>query len=127
MASLNPSAIREILKTTADIPVIAFSAGNPSPELFPAKELSELASETFAAEAASALQYGITEGYTPLRRQVTERMRVRYNIGSEDDDLIITSGGQQGIDLTTKCLVNEGDVVICEDPSFIGALNTFRS
>lgn len=127
MATLNPSAIREILKVTADIPVIAFSAGNPSPDLFPAKELSELATETFSKEAASALQYGITEGYAPLRRQVSERIKTKYNIGTEDDDLIITSGGQQGIDTATKCLINEGDTVICENPSFIGALNTFRS
>ncbi len=126
MAGMNPSAIREMLKT-AGPDTIAFSAGNPSPELFPAKELAELASETFLNESAAALQYGITEGWEPLRRAVKKRMKEKYSIGGEGDDLIIVSGGQQGIDLCAKCLVNEGEVVIAESPSFIGALNDFRS
>lgn len=126
MAALKPSAIREILKVTADPSFISFSAGNPSSELFPVKELASITAEIYEKEATTALQYSVTEGYGPLRELTSERYR-KYGIGNKDDDTIIVSGGQQGIDLATKCLVNEGDAVLCENPSFIGALNTFRS
>lgn len=127
MVPLSASAIREMLKKAEGKKVIALSAGNPSPELFPAHELAKLAAEIFENSSSEALQYGITEGYTPLRRAVTKRIKEKYDIGTENDDLIIVSGGQQGIDLCTKCIVNEGDTIITESPSFIGALNTFRS
>ena len=74
-----------------------------------------------------SLQYGITEGYAPLRDKVKQRLKRIENIGTDDDELIIVSGGQQGIELSTKVLVNEGDTIIVEEPSFIGATNTFRS
>ncbi len=73
------------------------------------------------------MQYSVTEGYAPLRAQVAQRLKERFSIGTDSDDVIITTGGQQGIDLTAKVLCNEGDTVICENPSFIGALNAFRS
>jgi 2-aminoadipate transaminase len=126
MAHLKPSAIREMLKVTADPSFISFSAGNPSAELFPVKALAEVTAEIFANEASTALQYSITEGYGPLR-ELTKARYQKYGIVGADDDLIICSGGQQGIDLAVKCLVNEGDTILCENPSFIGALNTFRS
>jgi len=124
MRDMTPSAIREILKTNTPI---SFSAGNPSPETFPAKELGLLAAEIFEKEFATALQYGLTEGYGPLRELTKSRMRDKYGIGGEDDELIIVSGGAQGIDLAAKCLLNEGDVVICENPSYVGALLDYRS
>lgn len=126
MAALKPSAIREILKVTADPSFISFSAGNPSSELFPVKELASITAEIYEKEASKALQYSVTEGYGPLRELTRERYG-KYGIGRDDDDTIIVSGAQQGIDLATKCLVNEGDAVLCENPSFIGALNAFRS
>ena len=73
------------------------------------------------------MQYGITEGYMPLRELTAKRLKDKYQVGTADDSLIITSGGQQAIELFTKVMVNEGDVVLCENPSFIGALNAFRS
>lgn len=124
MSTLNPSVVREMLKVKADI---SFSAGSPSDETFPAQEMAELAEGIFKNNASSALQYGITEGYDPLRKLTFERMSKKYSVGSEADDIIITSGGQQGIDLAMKCLANEGDAVVCENPSFVGALNDFRS
>ena len=127
MSNLKPSAIREMLKVTSDPAMISFAAGNPSAELFPIRELAELTAEIYAQQPATALQYSVTEGYGPLRELTAKRIREKYGIGTPDDDLFIVSGGQQGIDLATKCLVNEGDVVICENPSFIGALNAFRS
>jgi len=127
MEPLKPSTIREMLKYISDPTVISLAGGNPSPDLFPGKELAEVTAEVLENEAGLALQYGITEGYPPLVRQVLERLRDKYGIDTPGDQLIITSGGQQAIDLATKCLVNEGDTVVTENPSFIGALNTFRS
>lgn len=127
ISSLQPSAIREILKVTQDPRVISFAAGNPSPETFPAEEMAKIAHDIFAIDAASALQYGISEGYGLLRELTAARMRNKYAVGKETDDTIIVSGGQQGIELTAKTFLNEGDTVVCEDPSFIGALNAFRS
>lgn len=127
LANLKPSAIREIFKSLTDPEIIAFAAGNPNPLSFPADEFKRIAADILADDAIAALQYGITEGYAPLRRLVAERNREKFGIGGDGDDTIIVSGGQQGIELACKAFCNEGDVVLCEDPSFIGALNSFRS
>ncbi len=124
---MKPSAIREIFKSLSDPNVISFAAGNPSPLSFPVEKMQDVANEIFATQPSVAFQYGITEGYPRLREQIKTRLRERFNTGTEDDDVIITTGGQQGIDLCAKVLCNEGDTVICENPSFIGALNAFRS
>ncbi len=124
---MKPSAIREIFKSLSDPNVISFAAGNPSPLSFPVEKMHSVAEEIFQNEASFAFQYGITEGYPRLREQISLRLKERFNTGSDDDEVIITTGGQQGIDLCAKVLCNEGDVVICENPSFIGALNAFRS
>lgn len=125
--TLQPSAIREILKVTADPSVISFAGGNPSAKAFPVADMAQIAADLFENEAGRALQYGISEGYTPLRELTEQRMRRKFSIGGENDDTLIVSGGQQGIELSAKILCNEGDTVICEEPSFIGALNAFRS
>lgn len=125
--NLKPSAIREIFKYAADPTVISLSAGNPSPETFPAKEIGEISAKLLVNNPISALQYSFTEGYTPLRNRLKAYMKKTHNIGREFDELIITSGAQQVMDLSTKSLCNEGDVIICESPSFIGSLNSFRS
>ncbi|MBR2621276.1 MAG: PLP-dependent aminotransferase family protein [Clostridia bacterium] len=127
MSALRGSAIREIFKYAADPAVISLAGGNPNPELFPNEALSDIAAEILREQPVTALQYGITEGYMPLRQAIRERLARVENIGTENDDLIVVSGGQQGIELATKCLVNEGDTVIVELPSFIGATNAFRS
>jgi 2-aminoadipate transaminase len=127
ISALKPSAIREILKAPDDPDTVTLAAGNPSPDSFPAAEMAEIAAEIFASGAPGALQYGISEGYQPLRERVLARVRDRHGIGRDGDELIITSGGQQVIELAAKTLLNEGDTVICEDPSFIGALNALRS
>lgn len=127
IGGLKPSAIREILKVTQDPSVISFAAGNPSPEAFPAREMRAISDDLFENHFASALQYGVSEGYTPLRELTMKRLREKFSIGTDDDDLIILSGGQQGMDLTAKCFLNEGDTIITESPSFIGSLNCFRS
>lgn len=125
--NMKPSAIREIFKSLGKPGCISFAAGNPSPESFPVEDIKRIAADILTQEPITALQYGITEGYPKLSELVSQRLKRLYNIGTEDDDTIIVTGGQQGIELTCKVMCNEGDVVICENPSFIGALNAFRS
>jgi len=127
MSKMRGSAIREIFKYATDPNIISLAGGNPAPELFPNEELAKIAKEVLSQEPVLSLQYGVTEGYTPLREAVKARLKRVENIGNEGDDTLIVSGGQQGIELTTKVLVNEGDTVIVEQPSFIGATNAFRS
>lgn len=127
VSNLKPSAIREIFKYAADPEVVSLSAGNPSPDAFPAKAIEEISAKVLAEDPIKVLQYSVSEGYTPLRRHLMEYMQKEHNTGSENDDIIITTGAQQIMDLCTKSLVNEGEVVIVEAPSFIGSLNTFRS
>lgn len=127
LSALKPSAIREIFKSLTDPSIISFAAGNPNPLSFPVEALAKLSADIFASDAAYALQYGITEGYAPLRESIAARIYEKFGIGREFDQTIVTTGGQQGIELACKAFCNEGDAVICENPSFIGALNAFRS
>ncbi|MBR6408372.1 MAG: PLP-dependent aminotransferase family protein [Clostridia bacterium] len=127
VSSLKPSVIREIFKFCTDPNIIPLSAGNPAPEAFPAGEVAEISAKILAERPIDALQYSITEGYAPLVRQLTERMKNKFDSVKENDQLFITSGGQQTADFVVKTLCNEGDVVLVENPSFIGALNSFRS
>lgn len=126
VAGVAPSAIREILKFTADPEVISFAAGNPAPEAFPTEKISEISAEIFRDEPINALQYSVTEGYPKLRKWLEDDLRAK-NIFKDGDMLIVTAGAQQAIEVTAKILCNEGDVIICENPSFIGSLNSFRS
>lgn len=127
VSNLKPSAIREIFKYAADPEVVSLSAGNPSPDAFPAKAIEEISAKVFAEDPIRVLQYSVSEGYTPLRQHLMEYMQKEHNTGSENDDILITTGAQQIMDLCAKALVNEGETVIVEAPSFIGSLNTFRS
>ncbi|MCH5296186.1 MAG: PLP-dependent aminotransferase family protein [Ruminococcus sp.] len=127
VSNLKPSAIREIFKYAADPEVVSLSAGNPSPDAFPVKAIEEISAKVLAEDPIKVLQYSVSEGYTPLRQHLMEYMQKECNTGSENDDIIITTGAQQIMDLCTKSLVNEGETVIVEAPSFIGSLNTFRS
>ncbi len=127
LASMKPSAIREIFKSLSDPTIISFAAGNPSPLSFPKEAMAKIAADIFATEANVALQYGTTEGYAPLVADVDRRMAEKFGIFGGNDQTLITTGGQQGIELACKAICNEGDTVVCENPSFIGALNAFRS
>lgn len=124
---MKPSAIREIFKSLGTPGAISFAAGNPSPESFPVEDITRIANKILAENASAALQYGTTEGYAPLRELVTKRISEKFDCVKTGDMTIITSGGQQGIELFCKVMCNRGDAVICENPSFIGALNAFRS
>ncbi len=134
ISDLKPSAIREILKAPSTPDTISFAAGNPAPESFPVEELSKLSDEIFKSSPVSALQYSVTDGYAPLREVISDRQKRLFSIGKSvengdkyNDNTIIVSGGQQGIELACRVFCNENDTVICENPTFIGALNAFRS
>lgn len=126
-ADMKPSAVREILKQTNQPGMIAFAGGSPAVEAFPCDEVKALSNKILSENPVSALVYGVSEGYEPLREQVEIWLKEKENIKSEDDVIIITSGGTQVMDITTRVLASEGDSVICENPSFIGSLNAFRS
>lgn len=127
VSTLKASAIREILKFTSDPDVISFAAGNPAPEAFPTEKISEISADLLKNDPILALQYSVTEGYAPLRDELKKNMQAKKCFNSGIDDLIITSGAQQANELACKVLLNEGDTLICEAPSFIGSLNAFRS
>lgn len=120
------SAVEEILKYAGDPSVISLAGGNPATETFPSRELAEIAREILLEQPELALQYNTPRGYAPFRELLTARMH-KTGDGRDFDDLFIVTGGQQAIDLTAKVFCNEGDVVLTEEPSFIGALNDFRS
>ena len=125
---LKPSAIREILKHTQDPSVIPFAAGNPAPEAFPVEAVRAFSDDILRENPYAALQYSVTEGLVSLRESVREYLVGRGILAKDSTDaVLITSGAQQAMGLAAKVLVNEGDVVVCEDPSFIGSLNSFRS
>lgn len=127
MKNMRPSAIREIFKSLGTPGAISFAGGNPAPESFPVEAFADIAANIFQNDAAAALQYSVTEGYPVLRRLVADRLQKTFAINTDANTTIITSGGQQAIELACKVLCNEGDEVVCENPSFIGALNAFRS
>lgn len=129
VAGLKPSAIREIFKSLSDPSIISFAGGNPNPKSFPIEAISKISENIFSdpKSATTALQYSVTEGYPALIEKLVARQKQKFGIGRDFDKLIITTGGQQAADLVCKVLCNEGDVVICENPSFIGAMNAFRA
>jgi 2-aminoadipate transaminase len=126
-SNMKPSATREILKVTSQPGMIAFAGGSPDTSAFPCEEVKKLSSQILSENPVSALVYGVSEGYEPLRENVKRWLRKNDNIGCENDSIIITSGGTQVMDLATRVLTSPGDTVICEEPSFIGSLNCFRS
>lgn len=127
ISGVAPSAIREILKSTADPNMISFAAGNPAPEAFPVDEIRRISNEILTEEPIAALQYSITEGYPKLREWLKKDMAAKGNFDESEQELVITSGAQQAIETCAKIFCNEGDTIICENPSFIGSLNAFRS
>ncbi|MCF6465566.1 aminotransferase-like domain-containing protein [Clostridium sp. Cult2] len=125
MNNVKPSAIRELMKVTKQPGVISFAGGWPAPELFPAKEMEKVCQKVLEEDGASALQYGPTEGYQPLREFIAERMQGK-GIDVTADNIFITSGSQQGLEYSAKLYVNEGDVIICESPTYVGAIGAFN-
>ncbi|MDA8221884.1 PLP-dependent aminotransferase family protein [Desulfosporosinus sp.] len=120
------SAIRELLKVTEQPQIISFAGGLPAPELFPLKEIQESYAQVLGTGDPSVLQYGTTEGYLPLREEIAAQMRIK-GIQAEAENIFLTNGSQQGLDLIAKLFINPGDIVLLQNPSYLGAIQTFRS
>jgi 2-aminoadipate transaminase len=122
---IKSSAIRELLKVTQNPAVISFAGGLPAPDVFPIQRFQEACSKVLQDEGPVALQYGPTEGYEPLREMIARNM-ARYGIKAQIDNVLITSGSQQALDLIGKLLINSGDRVLVEAPTYLGALQAFN-
>jgi 2-aminoadipate transaminase len=122
--SAKSSIIRELLKLTQRAEVISFGGGLPAPEVFPVARFQEACHRVLSTQSATALQYGPTEGYRPLRELIVAHM-ARYGILASVDNILITSGSQQALDLIAKLLINRGDRILVESPTYLGALQAF--
>lgn len=128
IASVKPSAIREILKLVAANPsIISLSTGSPSSEAIPVDAIHEISEKLFREKPIECLQYNVTEGYAPLRQITMQRLHDTFGIDPEGNDLIITTGGQQGLYMTPEVLINRGDTVIVESPSFVSGIIAMKS
>lgn len=124
--SLKGSAIREMFKRMQDPEIISLAGGNPASELFPGAELSKIAEKILAENPTMALQYGTTDG-TPAMKAAARERAERVGAVKDGDSVLIVTGANQGIDLTAKAIINKGDKIIVESPSFVGSLNAFRT
>ncbi len=121
---MTSSAIRELLKLTERPDIISFAGGLPGPDLFPVEEMKEATETVLEQKGRKALQYSTTEGYAPLREMLVRHM-ARYGIVVGLDNVLITSGSQQALDLIGKVLINPGDRILTENPTYLGALQAF--
>lgn len=124
MSAVHKSFLREILKVTENPEIISFAGGLPIPRLFPVQELSEAARKVLDEFGPSALQYSITEGHLPLREYVSRRYAKR-GVKVSPEEILITNGSQQGLDLAGKVFLNKGDEVLVERPTYLAALQSF--
>lgn len=120
------SFIREILKITAQPDVISFAGGLPNPTSFPVEQLQQAAKHVLQHDGANALQYAPSEGYLPLRKWIADRYQKRGLLVTPEE-VLITSGSQQGLDLIGKIFINEGDTVLVERPTYLGAIQAFSA
>lgn len=127
MERLQASEIRELLKLTQRPEIISFAGGLPAPELFPVEELAKVAHDILLKEGKQLLQYATTEGRPTLRKKIADRMLAKYQIQVSPDEILITTGSQQCLDFAGKLFLDPGDVVLCESPSYLGALNAFNA
>jgi len=128
MQNVGSSAIREILKLASQPDVTSFAGGLPAPELFPVEELAVAAAKVLERSGRQALQYGPTEGLAGLREIIAQRASAAdpHAPPVEPDQVLVTTGSQQALDLLAKALINPGDPIVTENPSYLGALQAFR-
>ena len=124
MSKVPRSFVREILKVTEDSDIISFAGGLPNPKSFPHKEIAEVTSEVLKYESSEALQYSTTEGYKPLREYIAQRY-LKNGLKVDADEILITNGSQQGLDLVGKVFLNRDDGVIVERPTYLAAIQAF--
>ncbi|HEY4441110.1 MAG TPA: PLP-dependent aminotransferase family protein [Candidatus Elarobacter sp.] len=122
---LKPSTIREMLKVTQNPSVISFGGGLPAADLFPVADVAAAQDRVMRSRGALALQYSVTDGIAELRDWVAARMRAQHGVAISAEDVVITGGSQQGLDLYARVLLDAGDVVALENPSYLGAIQAF--
>lgn len=125
--NMKSSVIRDMFRLTADPEMISFAGGLPGPEAFPVEELKEIINKAISMYGSSVFQYGTTEGYAPLRESIISLMENAYGLSLHPDNILVTSGSQQALYLLCKVMLNPGDTIITENPTYVGALSTFRS
>jgi len=123
---MKASEIRELLKLVEQRNVISFAGGLPDPKLFPVDELSEIAKEVIKEMGSKALQYAPTKGVTLYRKELADFLYRNRGIRADPEDIVVTVGSQQAIDIISRTLIDPGDVVIVEEPTYLAALNAFR-
>lgn len=123
---MQSSAIREVLKLSEQPDIISFAGGLPAPEIFPVAEFQAACHRVLAEHGPQALQYSTTEGYRPLREMIA-RHTARYGIAVDLENILITSGSQQALDLLGKVFLNPGDRVLVEQPTYLGALQAWNA
>jgi 2-aminoadipate transaminase len=123
---MGSSAIRELLKLTELPDIISFAGGLPAPELFPVDAFKAAADRVLSCYGHKALQYSLTEGFRPLREFIVQKM-ARYGIQASPENVLLTSGSQQALDLIGKVLINPGDQILTERPTYLGALQAWRA
>lgn len=123
--NIKSSTIRELLKITQRPEVISFAGGLPAPEVFPVARFQEACRKVLELNGHQALQYGASEGYEPLREMIARHI-ARYGIRANTENVLITSGSQQALDLIGKLLINPGDRILVEAPTYLGALQAFN-
>jgi 2-aminoadipate transaminase len=126
MHNMGSSLLRELLKLTQDSEIISFAGGLPAPEVFPVDAFREASCKVLQEQGQRALQYGASEGYFPLRQWIVEHM-AHYGIRAKVENILITSGSQQALDLIGKVMINPGDLILTESPTYLGALQAWRS
>ena len=124
--TLRPSCVREIMKAAASRDVISFAGGLPNPRLFPVDAIAEAAARVLKDHGSAALQYSSSEGYAPLREYVAETCLRRRGIRASADDILLTSGSQQALDLVGKVFIEPGDAVLMESPAYLSAIQAFE-
>jgi 2-aminoadipate transaminase len=125
MGTSHKSFIREILKVTEDPKIISFAGGLPNPKFFPVKEIANASLKVLEENGENVLQYSTTEGYLPLREYIAERYRKKKGLKVDPDEILITNGSQQGIDLIGKVFLDKGDQIVIERPGYVGAIQAF--
>ena len=120
------SAIRELLKFTEDPEMISFAGGMPAPDAFPTEEFTAACNRVLQEQSEQALQYGSTDGYYPLRKMIADNSR-RYGIEVTPENILITSGSQQALDLLGRIFINPGDRIVVENPTYLGALRALNN
>lgn len=123
---MSSSVIRELLKLTEQPDLISFAGGLPAPDVFPITQIAAAADMVLHKAGPQALQYGTTEGYRPLRETIADRT-ARYGLQITPDNILITSGSQQALDLLGKILINPGDRILVESPTYLGALQAWSA